>query len=252
MLLIKNYFKSQLWFHLFLLGRRSKIKRGSTLYEPLLTTLWGRQDERKRTRGQLRGQNRLVPRRYICVLGWEKIGVRLRRARGVMGRDEGKIASLPMRPQARLNLTPNLLSPPNHINSDWARVRGQNIALWKEQKEILFPSPHTQIVATHAIFCYKSTTDKVLFHDKTNETMIICSWFRNILIHRLTWLWIRRCFETIHWDRWAVVCLLALSEQLLSDLVLYRLLLYRVFSLSQIFQFAQILTNAVSFLPSVI
>ena len=48
------------------------------------------------------------------------------------------------------------------------------------------------------------------------------------------------------------VCLLALSEQLLSDLVLYRLLLYRVFSLSQIFQFAQILTNAVSFLPSVI
>ena len=28
-----------------------------------------------------------------------------------------------------------------------------------------FPLPLTQIVATHAIFCYKSTTDKVLFHD---------------------------------------------------------------------------------------
>ena len=101
----------------------------------------------------------------MCFGGERRLGVRLRRARGVMGRDEGKIASLPMRPQARLNLTPNLLSPPNHINSDWARVRGQNIALWKEEKEILFPSPHTQIVATHAIFCYESTTDKVLFHD---------------------------------------------------------------------------------------
>ena len=53
MLLIKNYFKSQLWFHLLLLLKRSKIKLGSTLYEPLLTTLWGRQDERKHTRGQL-------------------------------------------------------------------------------------------------------------------------------------------------------------------------------------------------------
>ena len=67
-----------------------------------------------------------------------------------------------------------------------------------------------------------------------------------------TWLCIRRCLETIQWDGLAVVCLVALSEQLLSNLVLCRLLLYRVFSLSQIFQFAQILTNAVSFLPSVI
>ena len=56
MLLIKKYFKSQLWFHLFVLGKKSKTKLGSTLYEPLLTTLWGRQDERKRTQGQLRGQ----------------------------------------------------------------------------------------------------------------------------------------------------------------------------------------------------
>ena len=30
--------------------------------------------------------------------------------------------SLPMRPRVRLNLTPNLLAPPNHINSDWVRV----------------------------------------------------------------------------------------------------------------------------------
>ena len=27
-----------------------------------------------------------------------------------------------MRPRARLNLTPNLLSPPKHISSDWVRV----------------------------------------------------------------------------------------------------------------------------------
>ena len=27
-----------------------------------------------------------------------------------------------IRPRARLNLTPNLLSPPKHINSDWVRV----------------------------------------------------------------------------------------------------------------------------------
>ena len=90
------------------------------------------------------------------------------------------------------------------------------------------------------------------FHDKTNEAMIVCSWFKNIVIHRLTCLCTRRCFETIQWDRLAVVCLIAFSEQLLSNLVLCRLLLYRVFSLSQVFQFAQILTNAVSFLPSVI
>ena len=76
--------------------------------------------------------------------------------------------------------------------------------------------------------------------------MIVCSWW----IHRLTCLCTRRCFETIQWDRLAVVCLIAFSEQLLSNLVLCRLLLYRVFSLSQVFQFAQILTNAVSFLPS--
>ena len=30
--------------------------------------------------------------------------------------------SLPFRPGVRLNLTPNLLSPPKHINSDWVRV----------------------------------------------------------------------------------------------------------------------------------
>ena len=77
---------------------------------------------------------------FMCFGGERRLGVRLRRARGVMGRDEGKIASLPMRPRARLNVTPNLLSPPKHINSDWVRVWGQNIALWKEQKERAWPS----------------------------------------------------------------------------------------------------------------
>ena len=67
--------------------------------------------------------------------GWEKSGVRLRHAQGLMGRDEGKIAvaifpsSLPTRPRARLNLTPNLLSPPKHINSDWVRVWWYNTFL---------------------------------------------------------------------------------------------------------------------------
>ena len=110
---------------------------------------------------------------------------------------------------------------------------------------------HTDFSYTQ-FFVRRVQLTKYFFHDKTNETMIICSWFRNILIHRLTWLCIRRCFETIQRDRLAVVCLVFLSEQLLSNLVLCRLLLYRVFSLSQIFQFAQILTNAVSFPPSVI
>ena len=78
--------------------------------------------------------------------GERRLGVRLRRARGVMGKDEGKNidaifhSSLPMRPNARLNLTPNLLSPPRHINSDWVRVWEQNIVLWKEEKERAWPS----------------------------------------------------------------------------------------------------------------
>ena len=67
---------------------------------------------------------------FIRFEGERRLGVSLRRARGLMGRDKGKIAtgisifpsSLPMRPRARLNLTPNLLSPPKHINSDWVRV----------------------------------------------------------------------------------------------------------------------------------
>ena len=46
---------------------------------------------------------------FMCFWGERKLGVRLRRARGVMGRDEGKIAT-------------------------------QNIALWKEQKERAWPS----------------------------------------------------------------------------------------------------------------
>ena len=42
---------------------------------------------------------------FKCFLGWEKIGIRLRRARGLMGRD------------VCLHLIPK-----NHLNSDWVRV----------------------------------------------------------------------------------------------------------------------------------
>ena len=54
--------------------------------------------------------SRLVPSRFLIV-SWDerRLGIRLRRARGVMGREEGKIAifsSLSMRPRARLNLIP--------------------------------------------------------------------------------------------------------------------------------------------------
>ena len=67
---------------------------------------------------------RLVPSRYLSVF-WDerRLRIRLRRARGLMGREEGKQrladfvrqrragpSSLPMRPRARLNLIPNLLS----------------------------------------------------------------------------------------------------------------------------------------------
>ena len=55
----------------------------------------------------------------MCFGGERRLGVRLRRARGLMGRDEGKIAifpsSLSMRPRARLNLIPNLLSSPKTL-----------------------------------------------------------------------------------------------------------------------------------------
>ena len=48
--------------------------------------------------------------------GWQSVGVRLRRARYFCP------SSLPMRPRARLNLPPNLLSPLKDINRDWVRV----------------------------------------------------------------------------------------------------------------------------------
>ena len=48
--------------------------------------------------------------------GWQFVGVRLRRARYFC------TSSLPMRPRARLNLTPNLVSPLKDINRDWVRV----------------------------------------------------------------------------------------------------------------------------------
>ena len=47
--------------------------------------------------------------------GWQSWGVRLRRARYFCP------SSLPMRPRARLNLTPNLLSPLKDINRDWVQ-----------------------------------------------------------------------------------------------------------------------------------
>ena len=47
--------------------------------------------------------------------GWQSVGVRLRRARYFCP------SSLPMRPRARLNLTPNLLSPLKDINRDWVQ-----------------------------------------------------------------------------------------------------------------------------------
>ena len=58
---------------------------------------------------------------FMCFAGERRLGAgvrlrrALRRARGLIGRDEGKIATL-------FFLTPNLLSPPKHINSDWVRV----------------------------------------------------------------------------------------------------------------------------------
>ena len=59
-------------------------------------------------------KTRLVPSRYLSVFwGKRRLGIRLRCARGLMGRDEGKC--LPMRPRARLNLIPNPLSPPKTL-----------------------------------------------------------------------------------------------------------------------------------------
>ena len=88
-----------------------------------------------------------------------------------------------------------------------------------------FPlTSHTDLNYTSALFCYKSTVDKVLFswQNKWNWLFVLGSeilWFTD------TWLCIRRCLETIQWHRLAVVCLVALSEQLLSNLVLCRSLL---------------------------
>ena len=75
-----------------------------------------------------------------------------------------------------------------------------------------FPlTSHTDFSYTRN-FVTRVQLKKYFFHDKTNETMIVCSWFRNIVIHRLTCLCTRRCFETIQWDRLAVVCMVALSK----------------------------------------
>ena len=50
---------------------------------------------------------------FMCFWGERRLGVRLRRC---------YVMSLSMTPRARLNLTPNLLSPQKHINSDCVRV----------------------------------------------------------------------------------------------------------------------------------
>ena len=52
----------------------------------------------------------------LCFGGERRLGVRLRRA-GSHGK-----GPLSMSLRKRLNLFPNLLSPPKHINSDWVRV----------------------------------------------------------------------------------------------------------------------------------
>ena len=77
---------------------------------------------------------RLVPSRYyLCVLGWEKIGVRLKRS-GTHGKGRRKNSvpsPLPMSihvPQPYPSLPP----PQKHINSDWVRV-------WKEVARFCCP-----------------------------------------------------------------------------------------------------------------
>ena len=57
--------------------------------------------------------------------------VRLRRARGVMGGYKGKT-------RARLNLTPNLLSPQKHIYSVWVRVCNERRSLTRAESLQLY------------------------------------------------------------------------------------------------------------------
>ena len=52
---------------------------------------------------------RLVPSRYLSVFwGERRLGMRLRRARGLMGREEGEIATIQ-----------SSLTPKKHLISDW-------------------------------------------------------------------------------------------------------------------------------------
>ena len=62
--------------------------------------------------GDALGEKTRTQSLFMCLLGERRLGVRLRSARS-----HGKV----LRP-GRLNLTPNLLSPQKHINSDWVRV----------------------------------------------------------------------------------------------------------------------------------
>ena len=94
------------------------------------TTLWSQVYGVPSEKLKSEARHRLVPSRYVSVFGGERrVGIRLRRARGLMGREEGQIrragglmgreeriffpSSLPMRPRARLHLIPNLLTPKN-------------------------------------------------------------------------------------------------------------------------------------------
>ena len=64
---------------------------------------WGGRSENGEINSRL-GQTR-TQSLFMCFGGARRVGVRLRRARSLMGRDEV-----------------TLLSPPKHINSDWVRV----------------------------------------------------------------------------------------------------------------------------------
>ena len=58
----------------------------------------------------------LVPSRYLSVFcGERRLGSRLKRARGLMGREEGN-------PACALTYSPIFSHPKKHLNNDWVRV----------------------------------------------------------------------------------------------------------------------------------
>ena len=62
---------------------------------------------------------------FVCFGGKRRVWEEWRRGNGIFP------LSFPMRPRACLNLTPTLLSPPKHTNSDWV---GVCLWKWKEMK----------------------------------------------------------------------------------------------------------------------